>query len=115
MLEGKTKPGAIYDCTVRAIANAYDLPYDSAERFMEMLGRKPDKTFLFEPLADILDAQELTGFYTGQTMRTVLRFIQNGIYIVLVRRHVFAVRNGVIHDTGQFVNYRVKRLWKVGG
>ena len=110
------------DCTVRALANAYGMPYKLAHRIMGKAGRKQGKG----PKLDIMHkTYTRLGFeidrihgetnaarylwkylavghtkYRGTTLGSILPLLSIGRFIVLIRGHVFAVVNGEVLDYG---------------
>jgi hypothetical protein len=116
------------DCSVRALANAADMPYLVAHRLLEKHGRKMNRGVYF----DTLDAAykeagfTLQGIYgttrptryaayktgiepqEGTTLGKLLPKLKVGEYIVNVCGHALAVVNGKVLDT--FDNAAGKRV-----
>lgn len=108
------------DCTVRALANAYGMPYKLAHRIMAKQGRKP-KAGLHPTethAALIRLGFELEGVYgttkkarflakllsrqpkAGTTLGTLLSRIGLGRYVVTIRGHALAIVDGEVLDYG---------------
>ena len=118
---GITKQGARNDCSVRALANAGGIPYETAEAIHARNGRKHNAGCTVETVAKTYGEAgfELQGVY-GDTKQawflrnilhtsyakdhkgtTLAKFVQQnnkGKYICLVRGHAFAVVDGAIID-----------------
>lgn len=118
---GITKQGALNDCSVRALANAGGIPYETSEAIHARNGRKHNKGVTVETLAKTYAEAgfELKGIY-GHTKEsfywryilktnvkqdregtTLAKFVQQnnkGTYICLVCGHAFAVVDGAIID-----------------
>lgn len=118
---GITKQGARNDCSVRALANAGGIPYETAEAMHKRNGRVDNKgttpAILYKTYAEA--GFELQGVY-GDTKRawflrnifkandtqdnkgtTLAKFVQQnnkGTYICLILGHAFAVVDGAIID-----------------
>ena len=91
-------PNEKNDCTVRAYSKAAGIPYLQAHQELTDAGRIPGKGFRVWPF------YEKKGFlwYPRPHRRVdnfVLNIARNGNWIVWIRGHVFAVCDGVIHDT----------------
>jgi len=116
------------DCTVRALANAADMPYLVAHRLLEKHGRKLNRGAYFEtmlkayteagfPLQNVygtttraIYTSHLTGKkpLKGTTLHNLLPQLAVGEYIVNVCGHAIAVVNGKVIDT--FDNAAGKRV-----
>ena len=104
---GKGEIAERHDCTVRAVALIAAISYKEAHAILKKAGRKNGHTFKFiswvagyGPIADRLKV-----FYTASahnTHLTINQFVKTnpkGRYIVRTKGHVFAVIDGMIHDT----------------
>lgn len=103
------------DCTVRALSEALEIPYLEAYGIMLGFGRKFGKGMHVEPVYDSLGLVKI-----DRPNMSVARFIKEvapyGNWIIKIRRHVFAVKNGIIFDTvgsKYHVNRHVLSAWKV--
>jgi hypothetical protein len=86
------------DCTVRALAVALDIPYETSHARLAQLGRKPKHGFPFYRAAEALKANRLA--LPSQRRVTVgsclaIPRLAAGRYVVRVAKHVFAVVDGV--------------------
>ena len=122
------------DCTVRALANAYGMPYKLAHKIMAKQGRKsksglhPAKTHealtrmgfnllgvygttkKARFLARMLDCQPKAGI----TLATLLTSIGLGRYVVTIRGHALAIVNGEVLDYGNnLANSHVATVYKL--
>lgn len=122
------------DCTVRALANAYAMPYKLAHRIMAKHGRKPKAglhpakthealtrmgfsllgvygtTKKARFLARVLDCQPKSGI----TLATLLSSIGLGRYVVTIRGHALAIVNGEVLDYGNnLANSHVATVYKL--
>lgn len=88
------------DCTVRAVAAALRTDYSTAHAMLAEAGRKPRRGIRFrEPRVKSLGFVALPE-YSCKTWKTVVKELPaTGSFIVRVRHHVFAVVDGVVHDT----------------
>ena len=118
---GITKQGARNDCSVRALANAGGIPYETSEAIHARNGRKHNAGATIETVTKAYGEAgfELQGVY-GDTKQawywrnlmltnykqhlkgtTLAKFVQQnnkGKYICLVRGHAFAVVDGAVID-----------------
>jgi hypothetical protein len=124
------------DCTVRALANAYGMPYKLAHRIMGKAGRKQGKGPQLEAMhktytrlgfeIDRIHGETNTARYLwkylavghtkyrGATLGRVLPLLSVGRFIVLIRGHVFAVVNGEVLDYGDnLANASVAAVYKL--
>lgn len=110
--------GARNDCTVRALANAFNTDYTTAHNFMASNGRRWNRRFKFSDAA--YQAVDLIGQALEPTKwEAVSAFItgQGGSWVIRIRGHVFAVRDGVMYDLigvkPLTPSTKVTGLWKV--
>lgn len=112
------------DCTVRAIADAYSVPYETAHSICSRHGRQNGEGFhiqheVLPKLGLILIDKAI-----NKRVTEVLRFIVDlkRVYLCLVVGHIFAIRNGVPCETeigtfqtwlGHFGSKKVIRLFEV--
>ena len=122
------------DCTVRALANAYGMPYKLAHKIMAKQGRQsksglhPAKTHealtrmgfnllgvygttkKARFLARMLECQPKSGI----TLATLLTSIGLGRYVVTIRGHALAIVNGEVLDYGNnLANSHVATVYKL--
>lgn len=122
------------DCTVRALANAYGMPYRLAHKIMAKQGRKPKAglhplenhkaltrmgfslqgihgaTKKARFLAKALDCQPKAGI----TLASLLNSIGLGRYVVTIRGHALAIVDGKVLDYGNnLANSHVATVYKL--
>lgn len=88
------------DCTVRALVHAFDLEYETAWKLCLAHGRKPLHGFnITGQLIPALRVQDHSQWIKGMRLNDVLlRIPSKGRYLVLIDRHIFAVKDGFIYD-----------------
>lgn len=86
------------DCTVRAVAHAFNFSYEEAHERLRKMGRRDGKGFYSHIIASGFGMDRLTQF-NGKTVAQVLKSIPAGRYYVQINRHAFAIVDGKIHDT----------------
>ena len=106
------------DCTVRAIVNTCDISYDEAWLIMQKIGRKPRRGANFNIFIRLyrerFNIEELR--LPPLTLNTIIPIMIKGKYIIRIKRHVFAVVDGKILDTGISPAFsKVINVWKVKG
>jgi hypothetical protein len=111
------------DCTVRAFANALNIPYEDAHIFMKKhCGRRRGTGIkgsvlknLFDSKKDVIRKEFGVGIWEVNNINTINNLIKkkpNGTYYVLVRGHATAVVKGKLMDTTA-KNWRIKKCWEV--
>ena len=119
------------ECSVRAIANAFDVCYDTAHAFAaDVLKRKARrgaqgmywnlvkaKNVTFDLFSDTLFPESRTYKLTGKiapintdythkkvkyTVKTFCAKFNNGTYIVLVKGHALVIKNGIVIDNSNY-------------
>lgn len=113
---GREKAGIIerLDCTVRAYAIAFDIPYHVAHEEIKRAGRRDGHKW--RDFAPFMAARGL--LKVSPLIRpTVGAFIaehKSGVYIVRVRGHVLTVKNGTVYDIADNARRcQVKAFWAV--
>ena len=98
------------DCVVRAVAVAHNMPYKDAHELLSLAGRKDGRgTFRYQ-MKDLLG--EPSG--SGGTVQRFLLEHPKGNFIVRVTRHAFAVRDGIVYDSGSpGAGQHVKDFWTI--
>lgn len=106
------------DCTVRALALAFGLSYKEAHATMKDHGRHDSSAawgfsiLIEKKFGDLIEWKK----QRSELKMTVGRFLKEhpiGTYILNINGHVFAVINGMIHDSGPIrKGSHVKRAWK---
>lgn len=94
------------DCTVRAISNAFDVPYETAHSFLANNGRQNKHGIPFVATigrkARVIFGRRIS--YHKRPKKTIGTFAKKhptGTYILLVYRHATVLKNGVIIDLRQ--------------
>lgn len=112
-----------WDCSVRAVALAADVPYDVAHHALKLQGRKPRQGASTKQIKDALTivAEKIEAKFVGvlvsyrfgnrnrikyPTLTEVLRSHRTGRYIILTRNHAMALLDGQIHDVGEISGSR---------
>jgi hypothetical protein len=108
------------DCVVSAITIAANMPYPDAHSLCKSWGRE-DKGATFYTW-DLLNSlfpntrmESATGGVAGMTLGQIMPQLAHGRYVVLVKRHAFAVVDGIIRDSAWVHGKRlaVRAVWKV--
>jgi len=106
------------DCAVIAVAIATGVNYMSVHCLMTSKGRKPRKSTLNTITYATLKHFGFRGekvSYRSKTVRTLEREFKNrpGTYLVWVRGHVFALKEGHILDWTKGRQHRIKRVERI--
>jgi len=101
---GSRRPRQSKDCTVRAVALARNIPYDAAYDLLHEAGRKCSRGFHVQRwLGDQAWATKIPfPAVKGQPRMNPATFtkqLPTGRFICRVAKHVFAVIDGVVHDS----------------
>lgn len=115
--DGGKKAAGIEDtnnCTVRALAICTGMDYKTCDITLTNLGRLPNRGWKMMQRYEELPVKfEKTDFPREAgprpQVRTVLKKLKTGRHIVRIAGHVFAVVDGVIHDT--FTPSMFKPVW----
>lgn len=81
------------DCTVRSIADAYDISYENAHKLCARFGRKQGEGFHIR--AELIHklGLKLLERYINMTVREMLDWIEKDkVYICLVNGHMFTIK-----------------------
>lgn len=113
------RPKQKNDCTVRALALARNLPYDEAYDLIAAAGRKCSRGFrlsdwlIKQPWATKMPFQATRGQRRMNPSSFTKQFT-TGTYICKVAKHVFVVKDGVVHDTFESTPLRcIYTAWKI--
>lgn len=107
-LQGSSVGTKRKDCTVRALAIALDIEYAFAHRLLNLYGRQSGKGFHFHYWAThgvgkhLLDDVAIRPWNSNRRYCTVGTFLKQhpkGKFLCCIPGHVFAVVDGVAHDT----------------
>jgi hypothetical protein len=101
-------PRSRNDCTVRAVANAWGMPYDEAAQVCKKHGRKRINsgmkgTAVMEMLTN-LGARRMP-LHGSKVWITLNVLDSTRTYLVLIPGHIFTVRNGVVLDCGDIIRW----------
>ena len=113
------RPRQSNDCTVRALATARQITYDAAYDVLKDAGRSSGRRFRMQDWLDLQPWAEKISFpaVKGKPRMNVAAFVHQypqGIFIVRVAKHVFAVRDGVVFDDSHNRPDRcVYTAWKI--
>lgn len=105
-------------CTVVALAVTCQQSFGKAYHTMKRLGRQDTKGAqygLIYKAVDILGfkAEKVNGLY-GKQVKSVTKLLPStGLYMVHVRGHVLAVRNGEVIDWTEGRAHRIIRVYKI--
>lgn len=106
------------DCTVRALQILSGKPYELVHAVTMAYGRKQRRGFkaferAFPAMASRL-GMTVKEIYWNVTVEKVIRAYPTHRLMIQIRGHVFAVVDGVIHDTWHpSLRCRVRHFWKV--
>lgn len=97
------RPKQRNDCTVRAVALARNLEYDTAYDILASAGRKCSSPFVFNKFISKMEWAEKISFPAVKGLKrmnvvTFLELYPSEVYICSVAKHVFAVVDGVVQD-----------------
>lgn len=127
--ESKLAKSEYKDCVVRAFASACDWNYDKAHRFVaEEFLRQPKKgTMKFIPTMNkmVLEGRKLgrkkIKTVNDSSIKTVGNFVKwydKGTYIIVISRHAFTIKDGVVvggnWNDAQRMRCQIKSVWKIG-
>lgn len=88
------------DCVIRAYVNATGADYSETLARAKELGRRARSATKFDVMGKLYGS--IPTFTVQPRRPTVARFLrenQSGVFIVHIRNHVFAVRDGVVLDS----------------
>ena len=124
------------DCVVRAVASAYDMPYDKAHKWVaDTFGRRhrrgtfgfpggmdrmsANATRLNRKLTRKIDAKYLTtnGGKSKMSVGTFAKEYNKGTYIIRVSGHAFTIKDGSVignFEDSNKIRKIVKNAWKIG-
>lgn len=91
------------DCTVRAISNAFEVPYEVAHKFMSKNGRiakhgVPFNTVIGRKPRVIFGKRIAYHKAPHKTVGTFIKKHPTGTYIIAIAHHVFVLKDGVVID-----------------
>lgn len=111
------------DCTVRALSNVLQIPYEEAHQFIKKHCKRKNgvgvRTFellnLFNKNKGVFSKQFNVGIWEEKRFKTVNQLINNkpnGRFYVLVRAHATAVINGQVADMVS-KNWHIEHCWEI--
>ncbi len=114
----------VHDCAVKALAIVGDLSYKDAHCLLELMGRKKCKiTYIHQTRQALehldLDTEDQTKLWRdtlgGRTVRTLARAMKGhtGKWLVWTSKHIFAAKDGEIHDWTAGRLHRIVQVEKV--
>ena len=121
-IEGKQNTSARFtleknDCTVRAYAEAFEIPYADAHIKLTIAGRQIRKGINFEQAMRKLHPDIASYPRPHMTVgKFIALFCRRGNWIIKIKGHVFAVKDRVIFDSGYpegNINCHVLSAWFV--
>jgi hypothetical protein len=102
------RPNQTNDCTVRAFALAFQIPYDQAYDYLKEQGRVCSKGFHLqkllakEPTIYGLNVKKIKIPFTAGSPRIkvddFVKMYPKGTYIIRIAKHVACVKDGVVYD-----------------
>jgi hypothetical protein len=123
------------DCAVRTVAVAAQIDYKRAHAMFAAVGRKPRKATMltmtravFEALGCQLVEEQFAErkrtmgqgrWYPvglglrSRSVKTLPKELPRGTYVVLVRRHILCIVDGVVHDWSEGKALRALTVWRV--
>ena len=128
-VESKIAQSENKDCVVRAFASALDWDYDKSHRFVskEFLRQPKSGTMKFIPTMNQMVSE---GRKLGRKkiksivdpgIKTVGQFAKwydKGTYIIVISRHAFTIKDGVVvggnWNDATRMRCRIKAVWKIG-
>jgi hypothetical protein len=123
------------DCVVRAFAAAADWSYDAAHRFVsDEFGREPkkgtprfkstmaqlvnDKRRVNRKKLTTISDTEMKNGSSRMTVGQFVKFYDKGTFIIVISRHAFTIRDGVViggnREDSKRMRCIIKGVWKVG-
>lgn len=120
---GGQLPGRDNDCVVRSMAIALGRDYAACEHFLAANGRKFNRATqvqtIFGKEREVLGKKLIeTIFFCGKFKTLTLnQFVKQnpiGTFMVVVHRHMFTVKNGIIYDKfPQGIKQKIEAAWRV--
>ena len=104
------------DCTVVAISQAFNIPYENAHNLCKAFGRENGNGFHVDAklLGMMKNRLMILPQYTGHQVRFTLKHTSaDATYIVLVPGHMFCVKNNQCQDGLDNSHKTIRRIFKV--
>lgn len=106
----------VNDCVIRAISVAenttWEETYDDLSRIARNNGILLDDVDFVDPLLDYR-YDRIPLYQQDMTIREFVEDHPNGIYLITMRGHITVLKNGVIYDTFDCRDRKIKDVWKV--
>ena len=127
--ESKLAQSEYKDCVVRAFAAALDWDYDKSHRFVakEFLRQPKCGTKNFLPTMNkmVLEGRKLgrksikpISDKGVKTVGQLVKWYDKGTYIIVISRHAFTIKDGVVvggnWNDAQRMRCQIKSVWKIG-
>lgn len=111
------------DCTVRALSNVLQIPYEEAHQFIKYYCKRKNgtgvRTFellnLFNKNKQVFINRFNVSLWEEKRFKTINQLIKakpNGRFYVLVSRHATAVIDGQVADMGSR-NWHIEHCWEI--
>ena len=121
-------------CTVVASSIAFNVPFDEMQNYFFQHGRKRNRGYhMYKIIPEIAKdygykAERFhkvpNGYYNSETKETILpsisltvknctKYLTKGTFILGVREHVLAVKNGKVEDWTRGRKHRVKYIYRI--
>jgi len=107
------------DCTVVALSQAFDIPYENVHELCKKFGRKDGQGFHIQAklLGHLKDKLTIRPTWFGFSLRVFLKVMNDNkvehTFIILVKGHMLCVKNGKRMDGGTDNNVRIERCFLV--
>lgn len=94
-------PHETKDCTVRALAHATKMQYNTCHDILEYFGRYDNKgAYCTEDLYQKVLGEMLPITYKFFTLGSFVKAFPKGTYLLMIRGHALTVVDGIFLDTG---------------
>ena len=106
------------DCVVRAIAHATNTPYKLVHTYCAQYGRKSNRGMMtgFLNEKQILLGHKISPVKIIRYKLTVNKFMKGfitGTFLVCTVDHMFAVKDGILFDSGFMNNQKVREAFRL--
>lgn len=105
----------VNDCVIRAISVAenttWEETYDDLSRIAKKNGILLDDVDFVDPLLDY--RYDRIPLRYNMSVRDFIEFYPKGTYLVTMSGHITVIKNGVLYDTFDCRDRKIKDVWKV--
>lgn len=106
------------NCAVRALSVALGIPYPEIASVFLSYGRRPHCRTSWKTISEVMEhyghkLQSVRGLVTSRTVRTVVRELSSGIYVINTSRHLLTVKNGKVYDWTEDRTHRIIDIYVV--